>query len=240
MENHPHLHCLIPAGGISPDRSRWVRSRRRFLLPVAVLRKMFRGKFLSLLAAAFRNHQLRFSGRLTYLADTTAFDRFLRQLRSKTWVVYAKRPFGSPEHVIKYLARYTHRVAISNGRLTEIKDGRVTFRWRDSADSNRQKLMTLDATTFIRRFLLHILPSGFVKIRHFGFMANRNRREAVALCRSLLPPLQDGGTTFLTENQRRAVDRKCPFCKTGTLRLIGRMPPGEIIPAGIALTVDTS
>jgi hypothetical protein len=238
--HHPHLHCLIPAGGISPDRKRWVRSRRQFLLPVAVLRKMFRGKFLSLLAAAFRSKQLRFSGRLTYLASTTAFDRFLRQLRSKTWVVYAKRPFGSPEHVIKYLARYTHRVAISNGRLTEIKDGQVTYRWRDSADSNQQKLMTLDAISFIRRFLLHILPSGFVKIRHFGFMANRNRREAVALCRSLLPPLQDQGATFITENQRSAVDRKCPFCKIGTLRLIGRMPPGEILPTGIVLTVDSS
>jgi hypothetical protein len=238
--HHPHLHCLIPAGGLSPDRKCWVPSRRRFLLPVAVLRKMFRGKFLSFLAAAFRKKQLRFPGRLTHLADTAAFDRFLRQLRGKTWVVYAKRPFAGPAHIIKYLARYTHRVAISNGRLTEIKNGRVTFRWRDSADSNQQKLMTLDSISFIRRFLLHILPSGLVKIRHFGFMANRNRREAVALCRSLLPPLQDEGATFLTENQRRAVDRKCPFCKTGTLRLIGRMPPGEILPTGIVLTVDSS
>jgi hypothetical protein len=140
----------------------------------------------------------------------------------------------------KYLARYTHRVAISNGRLTEITDREVTFRWRDSADSNRQKLMTLDAISFIRRFLLHILPSGFVKIRHFGFMANRNRREAVGLCRSLLPALPDEGVTFLSEDQRRAVDRKCPFCKTGRLRLLGRMLPGEIIPTGIAYTADTS
>jgi hypothetical protein len=188
--HHPHLHCLIPAGGLSQDHSRWVRRRRRFLFPIAVLRKMFRGKFLSLLAAAFRNNQLLFSGRLTDLAATTAFDRFLRQLRCKTWVVYAKRPLRGSEHVIRYLARYTHRVAISNGRLIELKDRQVTFRWRDSADSNQQKLMTLDAISFIRRFLLHILPSGFVKIRHFGFMANRNRRDAVALCRSLLPPLQ--------------------------------------------------
>jgi hypothetical protein len=238
--HHPHVHCLIPAGGISPDRSRWVRSRRRFLLPVAVLRKMFRGKFLSFLAAAFRRKQLRFPDRLTHLAATNAFDRFLRQLRSKTWVVYAKRPFGGPEYVIKYLARYTHRVAISNGRLIEMRDRQVTFRWRDSADSNRQKLMTLDAVDFIRRFLLHVLPAGFVKIRHFGFMANRNRREAVALCRSLLPPPPAGGTTSLTESQRRAVDRKCPFCKIGTLCLIGRMPPGEIIPADIAIAFDTS
>jgi hypothetical protein len=238
--HHPHLHCLIPAGGLSPDHKRWVRSSRRFLLPIAVLRKMFRGKFLSFLAAAFRSKQLRFPGRLTYLADTTAFDRFLRQLRSKTWVVYAKRPFGSPEHVIKYLARYTHRVAISNGRLTETTDREVTFRWRDSADSNQQKLMTLDAISFIRRFLLHILPAGFVKIRHFGFMANRSRREAVALCRSLLPPLPNPDTTFITENQRSAVDRRCPFCKIGTLCLIGRMPPGEIISPGTAFTPDTS
>src|ERR1019366_1042222 len=176
---------------------------------------------------------------MTDLATTTAFDRFLRQLRSKTWVVYAKRPFGRPEHVIRYLARYTHRVAISNGRLMEMRDRQVTFRWRDSADSNRQKLMTLDAVSFIRRFLLHILPAGFVKIRHFGFMANRNRREAVALCRSLLPPLPDQGATVLTENQRPAVDRKCPFCKIGTLCLIGRMPPGEISPDYVALTIDT-
>jgi hypothetical protein len=238
--HHPHLHCLIPAGGLSPDRSRWVRSRRRFLLPIAVLRKMFRGKFLSLLAAAFRNEQLRFSGRLTHLATANAFDRFLRQLRGKTWVVYAKRPFGGPEHVIKYLARYTHRVAISNGRLTEIKDHQVTFRWRDSADSNQQKLMTLDAVSFIGRFLLHILPSGFVKIRHFGFMANRNRRDALKLCRSLLLTPPTISSTFLSENQQRAVERKCPFCKTGTLRMIGRMPPGETIPTEFVADLNTS
>lgn len=238
--HHPHLHCLIPAGGLSPDRKRWVPSRRRFLLPVPVLRKMFRGKFLDFFAEAFRNNQLRFCGRTALLADKTAFDRLLRQLKSKTWVVFAKRPFAGPEHVIRYLAHYTHRVAISNGRLIEMKDHQVTFRWRDSADSNRQKLMTLDAISFIRRFLLHILPTGFVKIRLFGFMANRNRREAVALCRSLLPPMPEANANFLTEERRRAVDRKCPFCKIGKLCLIGRMPPGEIIPVDIAVTVDTS
>lgn len=238
--HHPHLHCLIPAGGLCPDRSRWVRCRRRFLLPVPVLRKMFRGKFLSLLAAAFRANKLRFSGGLTHMADPTAFDRFVRQLRSKTWVVYAKRPFGSPEHVIKYLARYTHRVAISNGRLIEMRDHQVTFRWRDSADANQQKLMTLDAIDFIRRFLLHILPAGFVKIRHFGYMANRTRRESVALCRSLLPTPPEKSTTILTETQRRAVERKCPFCKTGTLHIIGWAPPGELIRVGTAANTNTS
>ena len=238
--HHPHLHCLIPAGGLSPDRSRWVPCRRRFLLPVAVLRKMFRGKFLSLLAAAFRGKQLWFSGDLTHLANPTDFDRLLRQLRSKIWVVYAKRPFGSPEYVIRYLARYTHRVAISNGRLIEMRDRQVTFRWRDSADSNQQKLMTLDAVDFIRRFLLHVLPAGFVKIRHFGFMANRNRREAVLLCRSLLPATVDASVTCLSETQRRAVERKCPFCKIGTLHITGRIPAGEVISAHPAVRIDTS
>jgi hypothetical protein len=141
-------------------------------------------------------------------------------------VVYAKRPFGGPEHVIKYLARYTHRVAISNGRLIQMRDRQLTFRWRDSADSNQQKLMTLDSVDFIRRFLLHVLPTGFVKIRHFGFLANRKRCEALLLCRSFLPTPLTAGMTFLTERQQRAIERKCPFCKTGTLHIIGWAPAG--------------
>jgi hypothetical protein len=238
--HHPHLHCLVPAGGLSLDRSRWIRCRRRFLLPIKVLRKMFRGKFLNFLGTAFRKKKLRFSGGLTHLANPAAFDRFLRQLRSKTWVVYAKRPFGGPEHVIKYLARYTHRVAISNGRLMEMRDRQVTFLWRDSADSNQHKLMTLDAVDFIRRFLLHVLPTGFVKIRHFGFLANRNRREALLLCRSFLPTPLSGGVVLLTDTQRRAIERKCPFCKTGTLHVIGWAPAGELIGLGAVATADTS
>jgi hypothetical protein len=240
MLPHPHLHCLVPAGGLSPDRSRWVRCRQRFFLPIKVLRKRFRRKFLAFLAAAFRKRKLSFSGSLAHLANPTAFDRLLRQLKGKNWVVFAKRPFGGPEHVIKYLARYTHRVAISNGRLLEMRDGQVVFRWRDSADGNQQKLMTLDVLEFIRRFLLHVLPSGFVKIRHFGFLANRNRREALLLCRSFLPTPLNGGTTYLTERQRRAIERKCPFCKTGTLHIIGWAPGGEIIGIGAAAATDTS
>lgn len=240
MLPHAHLHCLIPAGGLSLDRTRWIRCRPRFLLPIKVLRKMFRGKFLAFLATAFRKKKLRFSGNFTQLTNPTAFDRFLHQLRSKTWVVYAKRPFGSPEHVIKYLARYTHRVAISNGRLIEMRDRQVTFRWRDSADSNQQKLMTLDAVDFIHRFLLHVLPTGFVKIRHFGFLANRNRREALRLCRSFLPAPLHEGMTFLTEGQQRAIERRCPFCKTGTLHIIGWAPAGELIGTGAVANADTS
>lgn len=227
--HHPHLHCLIPAGGLSLDRSRWVRCRRRFFLPVKVLGSLFRGKFLAFLAAAYRKGKLHLLGSLAHLQDPAEFDRFLIRLRSLCWVVYAKPPFGGPEHVIKYLARYTHRVAISNGRLLEMQDGHVTFRWRDSTDGNRQKRMTLDVIEFIRRFLLHVLPSGFVKIRHFGFLANRNRRESLALCRSVLPPPAVAVTATLTETQQRAVERKCPFCKTGTLHVMERIPPGTSI-----------
>jgi hypothetical protein len=230
MLHHPHLHCLIPAGGLSLDRSRWVPCRRRFFLPVKVLGSLFRGKFLAFLAAAYRKKKLDLLGSLAPLQNSTEFDRFLARLRNLHWVVYAKPPFGGPEHVIKYPARYTHRVAISNGRLLEIQDGQVTFRWRDSTDGNQQKRMMLDAVEFIRRFLLHVLPSGFVKIRHYGFLTNRNRRKNLVLCRSLLPKSAAPATTFLTEIRQRAIERKCPFCKTGTLHVVERIPPGTSIP----------
>jgi len=240
MLPHPHLHCLIPAGGISLNRSRWVRCRQRFCLPVKVLRKMFRGKFLAFLAAAFRKKKLRFFGSTTHLANPAAFDRLYRQLKSRTWVVYAKRPFGGPLYVIKYLARYTHRVAISNGRLIAMRDGQVTFRWRDSADGNQQKLMTIGAVDFIHRFLLHVLPSGFVKIRHFGFLANRNRREGLQLCRSFFPVTPGLGSTLFTETQRRAIERKCPFCHTGTLHIVDRIPALELAALHLLIRADTS
>ena len=156
------------------------------------------------------------------------------------WGVYAKRPFEGPEYVIKYLARYTHRVAISNGRLIDMQNGQVTFRWRDSPDGNRQKIMTLDAVEFIRRYLLHILPSGSVKIRHFGFLANRNRREALARCRSLLPAPPVQASTLLTETQQRAVERRCPFCKTGTLHILYHVRAGELLSLTTVPFEDTS
>jgi hypothetical protein len=230
---------VVPSGGLSPDGSRWTPSRERFFLPVKVLGKLFRGKVLAFLAAAFRKKKLQFAGVLACLKEPVAFDRFLRQLRSKSWVVYAKRPFGRPEHVIQYLARYTHRVAISNGRLIEMKDGRVTFRWRDSADNNQQKLMTLDAIEFIRRFLLHILPSGFVKIRHFGFLSNRCRREGLIRCRAVLPALVDPPDS-LTAMQRRAVGRKCPVCKIGTLHIMRWISSAELTTCRTDARLDTS
>jgi hypothetical protein len=240
MLHHPHLHCVVPSGGLSPDRSQWTRCRRRFFLPVKVLGRLFRGKFLAFLGAAFRQKKLRLVGALTRWGKPAELDRFLRQLRGVNWVVFAKRPFGGPEYVIKYLARYTHRVAIANGRLVEMQASQVIFRWRDSADGNQQKSMTLDAVEFIRRYLLHVLPPGFVKIRHFGFLANRNRREALLLCRSLLPPPTTTPPDSLTATQRRALERTCPFCKIGTLHILDWIPAGTFLPPNEKPSVDSS
>jgi hypothetical protein len=223
MRIHPHLHCLVPAGGLAFDHSRWIRCRNpKFFLPVRVLGKRFRHQFLRLLSAAYRNKKLRLAGTLEHLRNAGSFDRLHNQLRHLKWVVYAKRPFGGPEHMLKYLARYTHRVAISNGRLVSMQDGRVTFRWRDSADGNKQKLLTLDAVEFIHRFMLHVLPAGFVKIRHFGFLANPSRRAALQLCRKLLPARTP--QNLLTDSQQRAVERTCPSCGIGHLCILGWIP----------------
>ena len=222
MMTHPHLHCLVPAGGLSPDRSRWVHSRRRFFLPGPVLGRMFRGKFLALLAVAFRRKKLRLVGELQALERPGAFDLFVSSLKKPKWVVEVRAPFGGPEHVLKYLARYTHRIAISNGRLVELRDGQVTFRWRDSADHNTQKLMTIEVVEFIRRFLLHVLPPGFVKIRHFGFLSNRNRRSMLSLCRTFLNirPCTPDSISILSNEQRSAIERRCPFCHAGALHIV--------------------
>jgi len=186
LQHHPHVHCVVPAGGIAPDHSHWVHPSTGFFLPVRVLSKVFRGKFVAGLKRLFRKRGLSFHGSLRSLADSKSFRCFLRQLFRKDWVVYAKRPFGGPEHVLHYLAQYTHRVAISNHRLIGFKDGQVTFRWKDYACGNKKRTMTVSADEFLRRFLLHVLPRGFVRIRHFGFLTNRNRAALVPLCRQLL------------------------------------------------------
>jgi hypothetical protein len=226
MLHHPHLHCLVPAGGLSPDRSSWIRCRKRFFLPGPVLSKMFRGKFLARLAAAFRCRKLCLIGQIQGLQRPEAFHRLLRALKKPKWVVEVRPPFGGPEHVLKYLARYTHRVAISNGRLIGMSDGQVTFRWRDSADHNTQKATSLSAVEFIRRFLLHVLPSGFVKIRHFGFLANCHRRKSLKLCGALL--LVTSAPDIPTTKQRNPLERKCPCCDSGTLCLLGHLPAGTL------------
>jgi hypothetical protein len=218
---HPHIHCVVPAGGIAPDGSRWIPCRPKFFLPAKVLSKMFRGKFLALLREVFAEGKLEFHGQLHPLRQSTRFHALLRELKSIQWVVHAKPPLGGPGHVLQYLARYTHRVAISNGRLLSLENAQVTFRWRDSKDSNRIKAMTLEATEFIRRFLLHILPSGFVKIRHFGFLSNRRRSAALVLCRQRLPrPVTDPHPApMLSDPQQSAMKRLCPACRRGTLHI---------------------
>ena len=182
LELHPHLHCVVPAGGLSPDHQRWIPSRYRFFLPVKVLGRVFRGKFVAALKRAFDDGQLGFYGDLKLLAEGKAFASFLRPLFRQDWVVYCKPPFDGPEHVLRYLGRYTHRVAISHHRLVALEGNQVTFRWRDSAHGNQQRLMTLAVEEFLRRFLLHVLPPSFVRIRHFGFLAHRRRGALLPLC----------------------------------------------------------
>jgi hypothetical protein len=222
---HPHVHCVVPAGGLSPDRKRWIKPRYAFFLPVKVLSRVFRGKFV---AALKREERLRFQGSLTPLAQPKTFAAWLRPLFRKDWVVYSKRPFGGPEYVLQYLGRYTHRVAISNHRLISFADGKVTFRWRDSAHRNEQKLLTLSLDEFLRRFLLHLLPKRFVRIRNFGFLANRRRATSLPLCFQLLPSpsapqaRQDCSTTDGAKDLWR-----CPQC-AGPMVIIERLTPAEI------------
>jgi hypothetical protein len=229
--HHPHVHCVVPAGGLSPDGSRWIPCRPKFFLPVRVLSRLFRGKLLALLRQAFAEGTLEFFGQLADLAEPARFHAWLRKSKKTEWVVYAKPPFGGPEHVLKYLARYTHRVAISSSRLLSLDNDRVTFRWRDSRHGNHTKSMTLEAVEFIRRFMLHVLPSGFMKIRHFGFLANRNRASALALCRQHLntsAPAVDGPNAILTREQQSAVERRCPVCHIGVLRIVEWLSTDQI------------
>jgi hypothetical protein len=187
LDHHPHIHCVVPGGGVSLDGCEWKNPPRRgFFLPVRVLSRVFRGKFVAGLKRLFRRRQLQFHGTLHHWSEAKLFHRFLRSLFRSDWVVYAKKPFGGPEHVLQYLARYTHRVAISNHRLLSFAEGQVMFRWKDYAHGSKQRKMTLTTDEFLRRFLLHVLPGGFVRLRHFGFLANRQRGEHLARCRQLL------------------------------------------------------
>jgi hypothetical protein len=184
--HHPHIHYAVPGGGLSPDGSQWISSRKGFFLPVKVLSRLFKGLFLCYLKEAFDDGQLQFFGNLHYLSQPGAFSSLLSTSRKKKWVVYAKPPFGGPEQVLDYLGRYTHRVAISNNRLLSLENGKVMFRLRDYTRGNISTTMTIETEEFIRRFLLHVLPNGFVRIRHFGFLSCRNRKEKLARCRHIL------------------------------------------------------
>ena len=235
LMEHPHVHCVIPAGGLAPDGARWISCRKGFFLPVRVLSRVFRGKFIGMLKQAMSRGDLTFHGGLAELAQAGAFERLLDQIVRRDWVVYAKRPFGGPGQVLKYLARYTHRVAISNRRLLALDHGQVTFRWKDYAGRGRQRRMTLSAVEFIRRFLLHVLPSGFVKIRHYGFMANRFRQAKRELCRRLLgvadlppaPPASEDcpASDLPSAGESEPSRRRCPHCQEGHLRIVEQLLP---------------
>jgi len=230
LQHHPHVHCVVPAGGLAPDHSRWIDSQQRFFLPVEVLGEVFRGKFVDGLEQLHAEHKLAFHGTLSALQNRKTFAAWLRPLFRTKWVVYAKRPFGGAQHALRYLGQYTHRVAISNHRLVALADGAVTFRWRDSAHSNKKRLMTLPVDEFLRRFLLHVLPPGFVRIRHFGFQAHRCRGGLLPLCLQLLA---DSGRAFVeTKSPDIACASPrplwtCPQCG-GPMVLIERLSPVEL------------
>lgn len=233
LQHHPHVHCVVPGGGLSPDGRRWVACRKGFFLSVRVLSRLFRGLFLCDLKNAYTAGKLGFRGSLQPLTDPDTFKTALKGCRKVEWVVYSKPPFGGPEQVLDYLGRYTHRVAISNDRLVRLEDGKVTFRWKDYRQRNKQKLMTLKAEEFIRRFLLHVLPRGFVRIRHFGFLANRHRETKLALCRELLgapqadPPQSStaGDWKILFEMLTGRSFTLCPACRQGQMITVEILPP---------------
>jgi len=230
LHHHPHLHCVVPGGGIAPDQRRWIACRRQFLFPVKVLSRLFRAKFVAHLKTAFCQGELGFHGELKSLGEKRTFFEWVAQVAKTEWVVYAKPPFGGPRQVLKYLARYTHRVAISNQRLISLEDGRVTFCWKNYARASEPASMTLQAEEFIRRFLLHVLPKGFVKIRHFGFLANRRRHDNLLLCRELLasssttPPGLAPPDSHSDEPEADTIGR-CPRCNLGSMRMLEILAP---------------
>ncbi|MBP2449839.1 hypothetical protein JOH51_007412 [Rhizobium leguminosarum] len=223
LHYHPHIHCIVPGGGLSFDQSRWVACRQSFFLPVRVLSRLFRRLFLDELKQAYDLGQLQFFGDIAGLADPLAFNRTIKAARRIDWVVYAKPPFAGPEQVLAYLGRYTHRIAISNSRLVSIDGDRVTFRWKDYRTGGRQKVMTLDAHEFIRRFLLHTVPDGFHRIRHYGLLANGHRQLKLDLCRSLLdvsPPER----VEEPDAKPPPLAHRCPCCG-GAMTIIGAWTP---------------
>jgi len=226
--HHPHLHCVVPGGGLSADGDRWIACKSGFFLPVRVLSRLFRRLFLENLEKAFKAGQLKFFSGLQDLSEHDAFRRYLAPLRKAEWVVYAKPPFAGPEQVLDYVGRYTHRVAISNNRLIDIEDGAVRFRWKDYRHGSRQKVMTVSANEFIRRFLLHVLPESFHRIRYYGFLANRHRAQKLARCRDLLGmPIPEPSVDSSEKDYRDRYDdltghslRQCPACHQGQMIII--------------------
>jgi hypothetical protein len=234
--DHPHLHCLVTGGGLSLDGKRWLRSKKDFFIPVKVLSCLFRGKFLDGLKKEYEAGELRFPGQIKELKEASAFKRFLTNLYHQEWVVYCRPPLKNPQKVIDYLGRYTHRVALSNDRLVKLEGTEVTFRWRDSADNNKIKLLTLEALEFIRRFLLHVLPSQFVKIRYYGILSHRSRKGKLLRCKKLLGMLiPEQSKEVLKETWQDLLTRitgidprVCPYCGKGKMIQRETLPPCSI------------
>ena len=230
LTQHLHVHCVVTGGALAPDGSRWIAARPGFLFPVRALAQVFRGRYLARLQQAFDRGELHLTGGLAPLGEPAAFATWLADLRQHAWVVYCKPPFAGPDHVLAYLGRYTHRVALSNDRLLALRQGRVRFRWRDYADGDRVKVMDLAVDEFLRRFLLHVVPNGFVRIRHFGLLANRRRAAALAQCRTLLaqppPPVvpPESARALMLRVTGVDIDR-CPRCPLGLLRRLAVLPP---------------
>jgi Putative transposase/Transposase zinc-binding domain len=229
--HHPHLHCVVPGGGIAPDGTRWIACRPGFFLPVRVLSRLFRRLFLEQLEHAYATGQLQFAGALATFHDPQVFAAHLVPLRQREWVVYAKKPFGSAQRVLDYLGRYTHRVALSNNRLISMDDELITFRWKDYRQHDKQKLMRLTPTEFIRRFLLHVLPGGFQRIRHFGFLGNRYRQVKLDLCRHLLAMAPGARVSSTRVDYRDRYEqltgkslRMCPVCTQGQMVRVETLP----------------
>lgn len=244
LSQHLHLHCVATGGALARDGSRWIPAPPGFLFPVRALAQVFRGKYLAALRRAFEAGQLHFAGSTASLAAPAAFTAWLAHLRHHAWVVYAKQPFAGPEHVLDYLGRYTHRVALSNDRLVRHADGIIHFRWQDYADGDRVKVMALEAAEFIRRFLLHVVPDRFVRIRHFGLLANRTRTAKLTRCRQLLAvlptALEPPASVAALMLRLTGIDiERCPLCQQGRLHLVALLPPTRA-PALTPTITDTS
>jgi len=229
--HHPHVHCVVPGGGIAPTGDRWIACRPGFFLPVGVLSRLFRRVFLEQRDHAYTTGQWQFAGARASLHDPQAFGTYLASLRQREWVVYAKKPFGSAQRVLDYLGRYTHRVARANNRLLSMDHDQITFRWKDYRQHDKQKRMTLTPTEFLRRFLLHVLPSGFQRLRHCGFLGNRYRHAKLALCRHLLampprPPLSPARLDYRDRYEQLTGKslRACPVCAQGQMVRVETLP----------------
>ncbi len=236
--DHPHIHCVVPGGGLSDDGSSWISSKSGFLISVKVLKKLFRGKFLDYLKRAFQDHKLHFYGENKELEIPKHFQKLIDQAYAKEWVVYAKKPFSGPKQVLQYLGKYTHRVAISNHRIIDVKDDRVIFKWRDYKDGNTMKTMSVSVAEFMRRFLLHVIPKRFVRIRFYGLLSNRNKKEMLIKCRELLyettsddetaeknPDTEESLIVGISENDYLV----CPECQKGKMFIVMVIEPKTVL-----------